>query len=356
MEKQPNLGEDGELKPAAKKDNIAICYATDEKYASLLGVSLLSLLEHASPENFYDIVVLYRWLSEKSKKRLEAFAQTVPNASIRLYDMSVYAEKYEGKLMVRAWWGIETWFKIFLAEVFRHYARVLMLDVDTIIEEDVAKLHRTRMGNQWVAGCRDLKIIRLARQDERFQADCKRKLGLDEQSMRKSYINAGVLLCNIREWKKCKVGEKLLNVALDVPEGGWRFLEQDVLNSVCHEHIFFLNQTWDTYPLDNEVGDNDPADAGAWRKACEKPRIIHYVIGSGLSKPWINPGTPMGERWWSYARKLPYYEELLYTNICSILRGELNKKITEQANRLTELGKALTELGRTLTGQVQPKK
>ena len=56
----------------------------------------------------------------------------------------------------------------------------------------------------------------------------------------------------------------------------------------------------------------------------------------------------MGQRWWSYARKLPYYEELLYTNICAVLRGEMNKKITEQANRITELEKALTELGRTL--------
>ena len=339
MEKQPNPEEDGELKPAAKENNIAICYATDEKYASLLGVSLLSLLEHASPENFYDIVILYRRLSEKSKERLESFAQTVPNASIRLYEMSAYAEKYEGKLMVRAWWGIEIWFKIFLAEVFRHYARVLMLDVDTIIEEDVAKLYQIRMEDQWVAGCRDLKIIRLARKDERFQADCKRKLGLDEQSMHKSYINVGVLLYNIQEWRKCKVGEKLVQTALNVPEGGWRFPEQDVLNRVCHGHIFFLDQAWDTYPLDNEVGDNDPADAEAWRRACEKPRIIHYVNGAGLSKPWINPGTPMGERWWSYARKLPYYEELLYTNICSILRGEMNKKIVELANKLAEPGK-----------------
>ncbi len=356
MERQPNPRADGELKPAAKKNNIAICYATDEKYAGLLGVSLLSLLEHVSSENFYDVVVLYRRLSEKSKKRLEAFAQTMPNASVRLYDMSAYAEKYEGKLMVRAWWGIEIWFKIFLAKVFRRYSRVLMLDVDTIIEEDVAKLYRTRMGSQWVSGCRDLKIIRLARKDERFQTYCKDELGLYGQAMYESYINVGVLLFNIREWKKCEVDKQLVQTALDAPKGGWRFPEQDVMNRVCHGHIFFLDQAWDTYPLDNEVGNNDPADAETWRRACEKPRIIHYVNGAGLSKPWINPGTPMGERWWSYARKLPYYEELLYTNICSILRGEMNKKITEQANRMTELEKALTELGRTLTGQVQPKK
>ncbi len=339
------------MKQAAKKNNIAICYATDEKYASLLGVSLLSLLEHASPGNFYDIVVLYRWLSEKSKKRLESFAQTAPNASIRLYDMGAYVEKYEGKLMVRAWWGIEIWFKIFLADVFRHYSRVLMLDVDTIIEEDVAKLCRTRMGNQWVAGCRDLKIIRITRKNSDFQAYYRNKLDFDEQTMHESYINVGVLLCNIREWKKCEVGKKLVQTALNVPEGGWRFPEQDVLNRVCHGHIFFLDQAWDTYPLDNEVVECAPADAEAWKKACEKPRIIHYVNGAGLSKPWINPGTPMGERWWSYARKLPYYEELLYTNICAIIRGEMNKKITEQANRITELEKALTELGTSQTEQ-----
>ena len=351
MEKQPNLGEDGELKPAAKKNNIAICYATDEKYASLLGVSLLSLLEHASPGNFYDIVVLYRRLTEKSKERLEAFAQAVPNASIRLYDMTSYAEKYEGKLMVRAWWGIETWFKIFLAEIFRHYARVLMLDVDTIIEEDVAKLYRTRMRNQWVAGCRDLKIVRIAQKNKGFQADYKKKLGLDEQSMHDSYINAGVLLCNIREWEKYEVGKQLVQTAQEIPEGGWKFLDQDVLNRVCYGHILFLDQAWDTYPLDNEVGDNDPTDAETWRKAYGKPKIIHYVIGAGLFKPWINPGTPLGQRWWSYARKLPYYEELLYTNICSILRGEMNEKITEQVNRITELEKTLTELGITLIEQ-----
>ena len=34
---------------------------------------------------------------------------------------------------------------------------------------------------------------------------------------------------------------------------------------------------------------------------------------------------PVGERWWSYARKLPYYEEILHTNICTLTRAEMKK-------------------------------
>ncbi len=55
------------------------------------------------------------------------------------------------------------------------------------------------------------------------------------------------------------------------------------------------------------------------------------------------------------ARRTPYHEHILYTNICAILRGEINKKISEQANRLTDFGKSLIDLGTTLTGQPQPK-
>ena len=96
MEKQPNLGKDGELKPAPKKDNIAICYATDEKYAGLLGVSFLSLLGHASAENFYDIVVLYRWLKEQGEAGVICTDRA--ECIIHPYDMSAYSEKYEGNL------------------------------------------------------------------------------------------------------------------------------------------------------------------------------------------------------------------------------------------------------------------
>ena len=44
----------------------------------------------------------------------------------------------------------------------------------------------------------------------------------------------------------------------------------------------------------------------------EFPRILHFT---SAFKPWKNPDLPNASIWWQYARKSPFYEEILFRNI-----------------------------------------
>ena len=65
-------------------------------------------------------------------------------------------------------------------------------------------------------------------------------------------------------------------------------------------------------------------------------------------KLWQKPNHEGAVVWWDIARRTPYYEHILCAHIRAILRSEMTKRISEQANKQAELGKALTDLGTTL--------
>ena len=116
---------------------------------------------------------------------------------------------------------------------------------------------------------------------------------------------------------------------------------------VCQGHIHYVDSEWNGL-----VSYNPNESPLKYRKKAladkKNRKMIHWAGGA---KPWQKPDHEGAVEWWNVARQTPYYEQILYTNICGILRGEMNKKITEQGNRLTNFEKSLTELGTSLTDQ-----
>ena len=47
-------------------------------------------------------------------------------------------------------------------------------------------------------------------------------------------------------------------------------------------------------------------------KAYNSPKILHYC---GHEKPWTHPHYTKSYIWWEYARKTPFYEQIIYKNI-----------------------------------------
>ena len=62
-------------------------------------------------------------------------------------------------------------------------------------------------------------------------------------------------------------------------------------------------------------------------------KIIHWAGGA---KPWQKPDHEGAVEWWEVARRTPYYEHVLYTNICAILLAEMNKKFTKLGKTFLE--------------------
>ena len=342
-------------KVSSQCKKVAVLFAVNNWYAPYLGVALASLVECAGKHE-YELIVLYHDLSKRNRELLERIVDQFGRKSagsfhLRFMEMSISMADYDfapGYKPLSA----ECWYRLFAPSLFPEYDKILWLDADILVRDDVAKLYATSMGNNWIAACRwDYGIIGILERERRQKQP---KLGpyftkvLGVKRPKENYVNSGVMLLNLRAMRKHGVQEKLLQAAQNP---SMHFHDQCAINMVCQEHIYYIDSEWNGLVSYNP--DHLPLKYRKKALVDKKNRkIIHWAGGA---KPWQKPDHEGAVEWWDVARRTLYYEHILYTNICAILRGEVNKKISEQANRLTELGKSLIDLGTALTNQPQPK-
>ena len=220
----------------------------------------------------------------------------------------------------------ECWYRLFSAELFPEYDKILWLDADVLVQSDVAELYAVDMRDNWIAACRwDYGIIGLLER-ERRQKTSKltsyfvKVLGIKRP--KENYVNSGVMLLNLRAMREHGVQEKLLQAAQNP---AMYFHDQCAINMVCQGRIHYIDSVWNG--LIWFKPDNLPLKYRKKALSDKKNRkLIHWAGGP---KPWELPQCEAAFEWWSVARQTPYYEEILYTNISAILRGEMNEKLTE---------------------------
>ena len=82
-------------------------------------------------------------------------------------------------------------------------------------------------------------------------------------------------------------------------------LGQGLLNIACLNKVKYLDVKWNyIYFFANSITIL-PEFAAIYNK-CKTPYIIHYASGR---KPWNDYPVYLGEYWWKYAKKSPYYKK-----------------------------------------------
>lgn len=125
-----------------------------------------------------------------------------------------------------------------------------------------------------------------------------------------NYFQAGVLVLNTAAMRRAHTIDEWLGYAAN-PE--FIFNDQDVLNVHCEGHVTYLDDSWnitiDTFDRYARVYSFAPVQAYEnFLNGRTRAKIVHYA---GADKPWNTPGCDLEDLYWSYARKTPFYEELL---------------------------------------------
>ena len=180
-------------------------------------------------------------------------------------------------------------FRLLLPELLPEYDKILYLDCDIIVRQDVGKLYReTDLGENWMGVVFEAPI---EQQAERFQA-----LGCDPTR----YFNSGFLLMNLAQMRKDGVTEKLLE-ACRVPY--LEFPDQDALNQVCQSHVLPLSPLYDsirTFFIMKYKPDFVRQYSEELWDAVQREGTIHYTGG----KPW-DLFTVQFRAWWRVFDTLP---------------------------------------------------
>lgn len=284
----------------AKKEIIPIVFVTEDYFAPYLGVALQSLISHTSQGYTYEIYVLYTQLSAEHRKRICSMAKE--NIKITCVDMMVHTSDLMGYDHSN-YFPMEVIYRLLIPDLLKNYDKILYLDCDIVILEDIALLYQYPLEDCLLAVA-ELPMEQVKRNHAKF-------LGIEEKDL----FNAGILLIHGAAFRQAQVKEQCIAVLKEDwvrEEKKYPLQDQDVLAVVCQNRIKKFPLAWNfewRYTFSQRGEEKlDPVSQEAFDKAAEDLKIIHYL---SPFKPWDYPEYAYADLFWKYARETIFYEEIL---------------------------------------------
>lgn len=306
-DQKKSLSEIQKTLPAYPENNIAIAVAANDVFIPYCGTLLRSLAEHTQAQKNYDILLLSQDVSDANVKRLQKMLAGWENISLRVIDPGVLLDQYS--FYVRGHFSKETYYRLVLPELLPHYDKVLYLDSDMAVQQDVAEIYEEQLDGYLVAACLDADTAGLYNgyhKDKKQYTDEVLKL----QDPYK-YFQAGVLLLNLQAFRETFTTKQILDFAVSEK---WQLLDQDILNKLCEGRVRFLDMRWNVMTdyagvrIRKIIPMAPHALSEMYFEARKHPAILHYA---GPNKPWYDPETDFADIFWEYARRTPFYEIML---------------------------------------------
>ena len=264
---------------------IPIFFTVDDKYAPFLAVALESIVDHVSDENMYIINIMTTAMNEENRIKINKYERN--NIKIFYYDVTDLANNIKDKLYTRDYYSISTYFRLFIPNMFKQYDKVLYLDSDIVVLDDIANLYNIDIGNNYVGAAPDDVIAT----DQIFRDYAEKVIGC---SSYKHYFNAGVLIMNLKEMRNIDFENKFLHL-LDTVKY-YVAQDQDYLNRFCKGKVTIITTDWDRMPVNKDkVNDRDTL------------KLVHFNLAF---KPWHFDDIPYQEYFWKYANKTEYIDQI----------------------------------------------
>lgn len=343
---------DYSIKPVSDKNAITIVFAPDNNYCKYFSVALQSLIANAAPDRFYDIIVFSTDISHRNKKMI--FEMLPSNFSLRFFDVSGFIKEKLGnfKLTAKNHWSINTFYRLFIPILMKDYEKVLYLDSDICILDSLTELFDTDFEGKQMIAVKDCDTPVFYKDKKRVD----QILNILKMQKTDNYFNAGMTFFNVKNIEVTKYMDKLIDVFKITK---LFYLDQDILNVIFENTTKLVSCKWNfQYHIPIYHPDYLNIITGKYKEdfiaSGEKPCIIHYT---SEIKPWSYPKEAHAEYFWKYARKSPFYEEILFDNLVAksslkyfwqrnkislnLLKCEWFSKITTGAKRLHYEAKAV---------------
>lgn len=288
-----------------KKTRIPIFVTVDDNYVKFLRITLTSIVEHKTEKNIYEVNVIHTGLSKENKKLLKEFNHG--NVRVRFLNVSFKLANVSQNFDVRDYYSLTTYYRLFLPELFPFEDKGLYIDCDLVLLEDIANLYNHDIGDNLLGAVADQSVQLYPEFSKYVEAI----IGVKKEH----YFNAGVLIMNLKEMRRVRLESKamklLSHISFKVAQ------DQDVLNVLCKNRVFFLEPKWNVMPLGEHT---------------YKHSLIHYNL---IYKPWNQNDIMYEEYFWNYAIKAGLYDELRK------MRDEIPTQIKEDNRKGVEKVKEL---------------
>lgn len=302
--------------PLPDNEAVNLAFATDENYLRYLAVAVSSAARHVSADRKYNAYVMHAGVSAEKQRELLSAVTLPSNFRLSFLDIRpLWNELNVKELVVGAHISVSTYYRFLIQEAFSGFDRVLYLDSDLVILDDVAKLYDIDLKEKPLGAALDIRENFATKKkqvvDNRSWAEYLEKdLGIKSFGQ---YFQAGVMIFDLQAMQRrgCSLLERSLTRLRKI--GNPWLYDQCVLNAEFANEVTNFDVAWN---IEWQIGFEFPYYkkelpkllAGLYFPALDHPKIIHYA---SPVKPWKNIGMPLAMQWWAEARHTGYYETML---------------------------------------------
>lgn len=268
----------GKIKSAIN-NTYEVIYASDDSFVKVMGISIISLLENNKKHNFR-ISVLDSEISNQNKRLINKIIDSYENVVLRF----VKINNVETELGVRLYLdrgSISQYYRLFIADIFKGYnGRVLYLDCDTVIVDDIQELMTLDLSNNVIAALKDA-----------FSRHYRKNIELKDNDI---MFNSGVMLIDLKKWREEDIENRII-VFLKKYKGKVQQGDQGVLNAVLSSKTATLSPKFNLvsifYDLNYEqiLSYRKPVNfysENEIKVSKKTPIIIHYTSSFYSLRPW----------------------------------------------------------------------
>jgi lipopolysaccharide biosynthesis glycosyltransferase len=284
-----------------KNNNITIVVASDNHYAILIAALLKSIDINHKTEEHIDFHIIDDGISPKFRGKLESIVD--PERITIKWTKSKDAVPQDVSIPVdSSAFPLTAYMRVFSPYVVGNdVERLIYLDVDTIVNEDISKLWYTPLGDYTIA----------AAQDSGKTIDCAwggipnyKELGLTADTM---YFNSGVLIINVPKWRAENTSNRVIKALSDYREHV-RLADQYGLNVVMANKWLQLDPKWNWFAFQED----------------NQPYLVHFLDIKPIFKSYQSQEI-YKEQFFEYLNMTPWKGFKPVSNNKRMLRKVVNK-------------------------------
>lgn len=306
------------IKPAFAECKNCIILCSDDGFMPATSVLIQSIFEQADSQKFYDIIIFHSNIRPVTEEIVQNMFDGARNFSVRFVNVASIVVNINFYTANRNNFTSEAYYRLFAPWLLdEEYEKAFYIDGDMVAVKDVSTVFDIDIGDNLIGAIRDYWGICNCYIPDDPRREYRESIGLDDID---NYVISCTILFNLAKFRKQFTLEQVINLSACK---NWLQHDQDVLNILCRDSIFYLTADWG---LMNDYGNNHYLPQYLIDELAEvtNPVLIHF---GGVRKPWSYNYHEHGLDFWQYADHTPYMP-VLFNKINSMeYRGYVAQKI-----------------------------
>lgn len=286
-----------------------IVYASDDGFAEILGISMISLFDNSSDMESIQVYILDSGIIDSNKQKLESICKTYNRQlPVWIRAKNICEELAMDVAVDRG--SLSQYARLFISrDLPADLDRVLYLDCDILVNQSIRELWNLNLHGKTIGALMDA-----------FSKLYRANIDLKPNDI---MFNSGVMLIDLHRWKEDKIEDKLMHFIAN-KHGKIQQGDQGALNAVLSHDIYCFEPRFNSvtiyydFSYDEMLIYRKPPmfySREQVKEAVECPAIIHFTTSFLSRRPWVQgcEHKYVGE-WMKYKKMSPWANTTLWRN------------------------------------------